>query len=274
MDHSTHQKQASCVASRKSKRASSSRSRTHSTRFTPVHASSLARERNFTPPLLSIEKRTSTKALARRSLELELARRPTFLVCLDECCSGFPELTETKSCVVVLSYSSVSVSMWFSTSSLPSFVFRRYQSFFFRLFFDLPALSTQKISCPFLPAAAMSCTASIASMLFFGLPFVVCANSPQILCTRFFVNAVKHTTPVETTWLNSKHLSQNGDGGCVVHVHKFSGDHEQHAVRCEQRVQKAHSNMLKLLLYVHCSVCQSWTVELFLSLRCCLSLPL
>ena len=37
-------------------------------------------------------------------------------------------------------------------------------------------------------------------------------------------------------WLNSKHLSQNGDAGCVVHVHKFCGDHEQHQVMCNQCV--------------------------------------
>ena len=36
--------------------------------------------------------------------------------------------------------------------------------------------------------------------------------------------------------LNSQHLSQNGDSGCVVHVHEFSGDREQHAVRCDQCV--------------------------------------
>ena len=35
-------------------------------------------------------------------------------------------------------------------------------------------------------------------------------------------------------WLNSKYLSHDGDGGCVVHVHMFSGFHEQHAVRCDQ----------------------------------------
>ena len=38
-------------------------------------------------------------------------------------------------------------------------------------------------------------------------------------------------------WFNSKYLSHNGDGGCVVHVHMFSGFHEQHAVRCDQRGQ-------------------------------------
>ena len=36
-------------------------------------------------------------------------------------------------------------------------------------------------------------------------------------------------------------MSQYGDAHCVVHVHKFSGDREQHAVRCDQGVHIVHS---------------------------------
>ena len=42
--------------------------------------------------------------------------------------------------------------------------------------------------------------------------------------------------------LNAKHLSQNGDGGCFVHVHMFSGNHEHNALSRDQCVHIVFAN--------------------------------
>ena len=120
----------------------------------------------------------SRGAHAQRKMSYECRRSFAKHFCLDACCSGFRELTETKSCVVVLSYSSVSVSMWFSTSSCLVWC-STGSSMFCPLLFDLPALSTPGFIVNF--SLLLQCLAEQHFFdSFFGFPFFVwsiCATS-------------------------------------------------------------------------------------------------
>ena len=85
-----------------------------------------------------------------------------FFLCFIECCTGLHELTETKSCVIVLSSGSVSISILALSSSVLHKCSHCLRS---SLLSSCAACTT--MSCPFLFAVALSCTAAFLRLLFF-----------------------------------------------------------------------------------------------------------